>query len=179
MKIKLTCFLFFLLTIASSHAVPVVPFALKEGINRLDLNHDGLLDYVIVARFDNNTSHPNLGKTFFIHRPDGGLSIMPVANSERFTWFDYRLSADAEFLIEDNQLFRRGNTFWLINAEKKGESPYDRNPFQLSYYRFTQSDDDPGVPLYQWSLMKKTITQNSYDSATQAWAEVDERDLQP
>jgi len=163
----------------SSSAWALSPVLLKQGINPLDINGDGRQDYVVVAQFDNNTSHPNLGLTFFVDRGDGGLSIMPVANSERFTWFDYRLSADAEFLVEDNQLFRRGNTFWLINAEKKGESPYARNPFQLSYYRFTQSDDDPGVPLYQWSLMKKTITQNSYDSATQAWAEVDERDLQP
>lgn len=163
----------------SNSVCALSPVLLKQGINPLDINDDGRQDYVVVAQFDNNTSHPNLGLTFFVDRGDGGLSIMPVANSERFTWFDYRLSADAEFLIEDNQLFRRGNTFWLINAEKKGESPYDRNPFQLSYYRFTQSDDDPGVPLYQWSLMKKTITQNSYDSATQAWAEVDERDLQP
>ena len=158
----------------SSTAAALSTVALKDGINRLDLNQDGGKDYVIVAQFDNNTSHPNLGLTFFIKRPDGGHSIMPVANSDMFTWFDYRLSAAADFLVQDNRLFLSAKHYFLVTAKKQGENVFDPAKVILTIYRFTESQNDPGVPLYEWSERKRLVTQNTYQSVDEAYKEVNE-----
>ncbi|MEH2921862.1 CpmJ protein [Samsonia erythrinae] len=158
-----------------SHCVAALtPVALKDGINRLDLNQNGGKDYVVVAAFDNNTSHPNLGMTFFVSRPDGGHSIMPVANSNTFTWFDYRLSAAADFLVQDNRLFQSGAHYFLVTARKQGENVFDPTKVLLTIYAFKTSRDDPGVPLYEWSALKSVVTQNNYQSVDEAYKEVDE-----
>ncbi|MBA0216577.1 CpmJ protein [Pectobacterium brasiliense] len=158
----------------SSTAAALSPVALKDGINRVDLNQDGEQDYVVVAQFDNNTSHPNLGMTFFVRRPDGGHSIMPVANSNTFTWFDYRLSAAADFLVQDNQLFLSGGRYFLVSARKEGENAFDPAKVILTIYGFHSSQDDPGVPLYEWSERKRVVTQDTYQSVDEAYQEVDE-----
>ncbi|WP_409308505.1 carbapenem self-resistance protein CarG family protein [Pectobacterium sp. B1J-3] len=150
------------------------PVALNDGINPLDLNQDGKNDYVVVAQFDNNTSHPHLGMTFFVRRPDDGHSIMPVANSSSFTWFDYRLSAAADFLIQDNRLFLSGKQYVLVTARKQGENVFDPTNVMLTIYDFKTSQDDPGVPLYEWSERKRVVTQNIYQSADEAYKEVSE-----
>nr|WP_310617705.1 CpmJ protein [Pantoea cypripedii] len=150
------------------------PVTLKPGINYMDLNHDGIKDMVVMAQFDNNTSHPNLGLTFIVSCPNGGYCIMPVANSNLFTWFDYRLSADAEFLVQDNRLYKFRNRYFLMTATKKGENAFEPGKTELRTYRFTESRDDPGVPLYDWVLHKTQLTKNAYQSASEAWQEVDE-----
>ncbi|MDG0803089.1 carbapenem self-resistance protein CarG family protein [Pectobacterium polaris] len=143
----------------SSTAAALSPVVLNDGINWLDLNQDGGKDYVVVAQFDNNTSYPHLGLTFFIQRPDGGHSIMPVTNSNTFTWFDYRLSAAADFLVA---------------ARKEGENAFDPANVILTIYGFNSSQNDPGVPLYEWSERKRVVTQNAYQSVDEAYKEVDE-----
>ncbi|PWC09429.1 carbapenem self-resistance protein CarG family protein [Brenneria corticis] len=158
----------------SGTAAALSPVALKDGINRLDLNRDGGNDYVVVAQFDNNTSHPNLGLTFFIKRPDGMHSIMPVANSNTFTWFDYRLSAAADFLVQDNRLFLSAKRYFLVTARKQGENVFDPAKVILTIYSFTESRNDPGVPLYEWSERKRVVTQNTYQSVDEAYKEVNE-----
>ncbi|MBA0168722.1 CpmJ protein [Pectobacterium sp. CFBP8739] len=158
----------------SGAAAAFSPVTLKDGINRLDLNQDDGEDYVVVAQFDNNTSHPNLGMTFFVQRPDGGHSIMPVANSDTFTWFDYRLSATADFLVQDNRLFLSGKRYFLVTASKQGENIFDFTKVMLTIHDFKSSQDDPGVPLYEWSVRKRVVTQQSYQSADEAYKEVDE-----
>ncbi|AOR61324.1 CpmJ protein [Pectobacterium parmentieri] len=162
----------------SSTAAALSPVVLKDGINQLDLNQDGGQDYVVVAQFDNNTSHPHLGLTFFIQRPDGGHSIMPVANSNTFTWFDYRLSAAADFLVQDNQLFLSGGRYFLVSARKEGENAFDPAKVILTIYGFSSSQDDPGVPLYEWSERKRVVTQNAYQSVDEAYKEVSEAMLE-
>lgn len=158
----------------SNTAAAFSPVTLKDGINRLDLNQGGGNDYVVVAQFDNNTSHPNLGMTFFVRRPDGGHSIMPVANSNTFTWFDYRLSAAADFLVQDNRLFLSGKHYFLVTARKQGENVFDPTKVVLTIYDFKASRDDPGVPLYEWSERKRVVTQDTYQSVDEAYKEVNE-----
>ena len=158
----------------SGTAAALSPVALKDGINCLDFNQDGKKDFVVVAQFDNNTSHPNLGLTFFIKRPDGKLSIMPVANSNTFTWFDYRLSAAADFLVQDNSLFLSKKHYFLVTAKKQGEDIFDSSKVILTIYSFTKSQNYPGVPLYEWSEQKRLLTQNTYQSADDAYKEVNE-----
>lgn len=159
----------------SSFAMALTPVALKEGMNQLDLNRDGVMDYVMVAHFDNNTSHPNLGLTFYVSRAEGGLSIMPVTNSELFTWFDYRLSAASDFLVLDNKLFLEPQGYYLITARKRDENLFDPGKVELTAYRFTESRDDPGVPLYEWTKVKSAITKSDYQSADMAYDEADLR----
>ncbi|WP_224554579.1 carbapenem self-resistance protein CarG family protein [Pectobacterium versatile] len=158
----------------SSTASALSSVVLKDGINRLDLNQGGGKDYVVVAQFDNNTSHPNLGMTFFVRRPDGGYSIMPVANNNTFTWFDYRLSAAADFLVQDNRLFLSGKRYFLVTARKQGENVFEPTKVMLTIYDFKTSLDDPGVPLYEWSERKRVVTQNTYQSVDCAYKEVNE-----
>ncbi|ELQ9311977.1 CpmJ protein [Serratia marcescens] len=163
-----------LCAISSTATATLSPVVLKDGISQLDLNQDGGKDYVAVAQFDNNTSHPNLGLTFFIKRPDGGYSIMPVTNSDKFTWFDYRLSAAADFLVQDNRLFLSEKHYFLVAARKQGENIFDPAKVILTVYRFKESQNDPGVPLYEWSEQKHLVTQNTYQSADEAYKEVNE-----
>lgn len=163
-----------LFAICSSTAAALSSVALKDGINQVSLNQDGGKDYVVVAQFDNNTSHPNLGLTFFIQRPDGGYSIMPVANSNAFTWFDYRLSAAADFLVQDNRLFLSGGRYFLVSARKEGENAFDPANVILTIYGFSSSQDDPGVPLYEWSERQRVVTKNTYQSVDEAYKEVNE-----
>lgn len=159
-------------------AAALSPVALKDGINRLDLNQDGGNDYAVVAQFDNNTSHPNLGLTFFIKRPDGMLSIMPVTNSDAFTWFDYRLSAAADFLVQNNRLFLSAKHYFLVTARKQGENVFDPTKVILTIYGFTESQNDPGIPLYEWSERKRLVTQSTYQSVDEAYKEVNEAMLE-
>ncbi|XTZ37436.1 carbapenem self-resistance protein CarG family protein [Salmonella enterica] len=171
MRNKFAGFLF--LWVVSCNASALSPVALKDGINKLDLNQDGKADYIVVAQFDNNTSHPNLGLTFFVNRPEGGMSIMPVTNSDTFTWFDYRLSAAADFLIADNRLFREGKVYFLVTAQKSGANLFDPAQVELTFYRFSESRDDPGVPLYEWKKVKTQLTTKQYQSASLAYQDID------
>lgn len=159
----------------SSTVAALSPITLKPGTNYLDLNRDQVKDMVVMAQFDNNTSHPNLGLTFFVSCTDGGYCIMPVANSNLFTWFDYRLSADTEFLVQDNRLYQLQNGFYLVSALKNGDNPFETSKITLRIYKFTESRNDPGVPLYDWVLHKTVVTTKSYLSATAAYQEVEER----
>ncbi|ADU71469.1 hypothetical protein [Pantoea sp. At-9b] len=166
--------IFFLLLLwVISGTAAISPVTLKPGPNYLDLNHDGTKDLVVMAQFDNNTSHPNIGLTFFIRCTGGGYCIMPVANSNLFTWFDYRLSADAEFLVQDNRLFQYKNRFYLISVQKVGDDVFESGKIEIKIYKFSESRDDPGVPLYDWTLHKKALTKKEYLSATEAYQDID------
>lgn len=158
----------------SSAVAALSPITLKPGPNYLDLNRDKVNDIVVMAQFDNNTSHPNLGLTFFVSCAGGGYCIIPVANSNLFTWFDYRLSADADFLLQDNRLYQLHNSFYMVSALKNGENPFDMSEITLRIYKFTESREDPGVPLYDWTLYNSLTTKKSYLSATEAYQEVDD-----
>lgn len=159
----------------SSTVAALSPIALKPGSNYLDLNQDQVNDMVVMSQFDNNRSHPNQGLTFFVSCPGRGYCIMPVAHSNLFTWFDYRLSADAEFLVQDHRLYQLRNSFYLVSALKSGDDLFDTSKITLKVYKFTESHDDPGVPLYDWVLHKTRVTTKSYLSATEAYQEVEER----
>lgn len=153
-------------------SLAATPVTLRSGINSIDLNRDGLMDSVLVAEFDNNTSHPNMGLTFFVRTPEKTHNIMPVANSNLFTWFDFRLSADAGFLVQDNRLFTSGRHYFLVSALKKGDNLYESTPVELRVYRFTESRDDPGVPRYDWTLIRTMTSREKHLSADGAFAEL-------
>lgn len=149
---------------------------LKPGFNSLDLNRDGINDSVVVAEFDNNTSHPNRGLTFFIQTAKGEYFIVPVANSDLFTWFDYRLSAASDFLIKDVRLYLLNNLYYLITAQKNGDDVFNPTRVKFEIYRLTESQDIPGVPRFDWSLTKKILSQKDYQAADDAYIELADMD---
>ena len=148
------------------------PVHLKPGFNKLDLNHDGIKDTVVRAVFDNNTSHPNLGLTFFVNSTSGEQNIVPVANSNIFTWFDFRLSAAADFLVQDIKLYVSERTYYIVKAQKKSENLYDPAKVEMIIYRFNETRDDPGVPVYDWVMNKKILSAGTYQSAEEALLEL-------
>lgn len=159
----------FFVAVMCCPTLAALPVSLKSGFNKLDLNQDGLMDNVIVAEFDNNTSHPNSGLTFIVSTPEKKHNIMPVANSDLFTWFDYRLSADADFRVQDNRLFIAKEKYYLVTAQKRGDDLFDTTPVEIKVYCFTESNTDPGVPRYDWTLFRTLTTKEKYLSADDAY----------
>lgn len=145
----------------------VVP--LQQGINTLALAHEKAEDFAVLATFENNTSHPNRGLSFYIKTVDG-YSLVPVPNSDAFIWFDYRLAASRQKLF-DFQLMRTSQGLRLVTAEKVGEDLTDLQPVKLVRYVLQESHDDPGVPLYTWHEENRVVTQRSYDSVEQVFAD--------
>jgi hypothetical protein len=72
----------------------------------------------------------------------------------------------------DNRLFHAGKDYYLITAGKKGHNLFDPSLVDLTIYRFKESQDDPGVPRYEWSAYKSLVTKNAYESATEAYQEL-------
>lgn len=145
---------------APATCADVVP--LQQGVNALALAHDKAEDFAVLAMFENNTSHPNRGLSFYIKTADG-YSLVPVPNSDAFIWFDYRLAASRQKIF-DYQLMRSPQGLRLVTAEKVGEDLTDVQPVKLVRYVLQESHDDPGVPLYSWHEEKSVVTQQSYDS---------------
>lgn len=144
---------------SSSVGLSLVP--LQPGVNTLALAHPTSEDFVVLATFENNTSHPSRGVSFYIKTPDG-YSLIPIPNSDAFIWFDYRIAASRQKIF-DFQLVRYPQGVRLITAEKVGEDLTDAQPVKLQRYVLQESHDDPGVPLYTWHEEKSVVTTQSYE----------------
>ncbi|WP_213994077.1 CpmJ protein [Sodalis sp. dw_96] len=160
------------------YADPLVPVALTPGANVLDINNDGCDDYIMLGQFDNNTAFPNRGMSFFIRKPDGGFSIVPVANNDYFIWFDYWLSASA-IAVADTRLYRAGSHYYLVSAHKIGDDLSDTQPVSFNVYQLNETHHDPGMPLYSWQVMKTFSSSRPYLSVEQAFSEVEQINLSP
>jgi len=160
------------------HADPLVPVVLAPGANVIDINNDGWDDYIMLAQFDNNTAYPNCGMSFFIRKPDGGFSIVPVVNNDYFIWFDYWLSASA-IAIADTRLYRAGSHYYLVSAHKIGDDLTDTQPVSFNVYQLNEARHDPGMPLYSWQVMKTFSSSQPYLSVDQAFSEIEQINLSP
>ncbi|MGL9721286.1 carbapenem self-resistance protein CarG family protein [Symbiopectobacterium sp.] len=144
---------------SSPTGLSLVP--LQPGVNNLALAHPTSEDFAVLATFENNTSHPNRGLSFYIKTPDG-YSLVPIPNSDAFIWFDYRIAASRQKIF-DVQLVRYPQGVRLITAEKVGEDLTDAQPVKLQRYVLQESLDDPCVPLYTWHEEKSVVTTQSYE----------------
>ncbi len=160
------------------HAIPLVPVTLTPGANVIDINNDGCDDYIMLAQFDNNTAYPNRGMSFFIGKPDGGFSIVPVADNDYFIWFDYWLSASA-IAIADTRLYRSDSSYYLVSAHKIGDDLSDTQPVSFNVYQLNETCHDPGMPLYSWQVMKTFTSSQPYLSVEQAFSEIEQINLTP
>ncbi|MCW2488258.1 CpmJ protein [Candidatus Symbiopectobacterium sp. NZEC127] len=146
---------------AGSSPIGLSLVPLQQGVNNLALAHPTSADFAVLATFENNTSHPNRGLSFYIKTPDG-YSLVPLPNSDAFIWFDYRIAASRQKIF-DFQLVRYPQGLRLITAEKVGEDLTDAQPVKLQRYVLQESHDDPGVPLYTWHEEKSVVTPQSYE----------------
>lgn len=146
---------------------------LKWGVNMMDVNGDGLVDLVIYAKFDNNTSHPNKTMTIFMKNKNGEYNIVPVPNDAGFTWFDFSLSASTT-KITDFKLYKKSNGFFVVRVHKmankqNGEDVSDKLPVKLSRYDINMDQEIPGNPLFYWGLTKTYVTKEHYGDVDEAF----------
>ncbi|WP_192456480.1 carbapenem self-resistance protein CarG family protein [Musicola keenii] len=136
---------------------------LVPGVNYIDLISHQKKDLAIIAMFDNNTSHPYQGLSFYIHNADS-YSIIPVPDSQVFIWFDYSIAA-SRTKVFDYRLYRFPQGIRLVTALKIGDDPSDRQRIELKRYALMENHEDPGIPPYSWYIDKTAKTEQSYDSA--------------
>ncbi len=168
--IKKICFLILLTTASAAQAM--IPMELHSGPNKTDLTGNGLTDYIFVAHYDKNTSHPDRGITFYIAKPEGGYSIMPVPETAgtSFTYFDQSLSV-TNHLVTDYRLYQTPQQTLFVTAHKRGADPFTPQPVLFTIYRLKQSEDYPGVPLFSWHLVSSLTSEDRYISADLAFKE--------
>lgn len=146
---------------------------LKEGINTLDINGDGINDLVVYSKFENNTSHPNQTMTIFITDRKGRYHIVPVANDTGFTWSDFILSAST-IKIADYALYKKQKGYFIVSARKisggkYGDDMSDDLPVKFTRYDMNTGQDSPGVPLYSWEYKSAYISAEKYPDIDEAF----------
>ncbi|WP_447556046.1 carbapenem self-resistance protein CarG family protein [Vreelandella sp. EE22] len=166
--------LFLLAALFSTPALAFSQIELSEGVNRIDLNQNGRLDYVIASVYDRNMSYSNHTLTFFIRLPNDELGIMPAADRDTFTWLDHRIFSGA-ITVRDHRLFESGGEVFLVVAKKHTENAdlFGPGPFSFEIYGVRQFSQHPGTPLHQWSLLKTFESAKHHDSSEQAFQEID------
>ncbi len=147
----------------SSYANCMQEEKISQGVNYLSLINHGKKDLAILSFFDNNTSHPNRGLSFYI-KDSHGYSIIPVPDSNVFIWFDYSLSA-SRINIFDYRLYHSPKGKKLISVQKRGDDLTAMQPIKVTVYKLVESHNDPGVPPYSWVIEKTLTTKERYGSA--------------
>ena len=177
MKIKKGIMLSLLLISLNLLADEGSKITLKEGINLLDINGDGVDDLVVYSRFENNTSHPNNTVTIFMIDRQGKYHILPVANDIGFTWSDFILSAST-IKIADYALYKKPEGYFIVSAHKLtgdnyGEDVSDDLPVKFTRYDINSYQDAPGVPPYFWEYRGAYITAEKYHDIDDAFPHFD------
>ncbi len=174
---KLLLFLFcYGLFSSAGVAKTIKPAKLKDGVNYIDINGNGRQDIVVIAQFDNNTSHVNRAMTIYMRKPDGGYSIVPVPNDSGFSWFDFSLSASVT-QISSYRLYPVGKVYQVVRADKViggkyGDDAAERLPVKFIRYALVESHTIPGQPIYTWQELASWVSGKHYDDADQALAEI-------
>lgn len=146
--------------------------SLKNGINLIDINADGVKDIIFSACYDNNTSHPSQTITVFIKNIYGGYNIVPYPEASGFTWSDFSLSASTT-KIYGYKLIRSKNKYFMVSAEKfvtaqNSSDVSDSMRVKVNRYIMVESRNDPGVPAFQWNQAGSYITKENYNDVDDA-----------
>uniref|UniRef100_UPI00135B246F carbapenem self-resistance protein CarG family protein n=1 Tax=Candidatus Halocynthiibacter alkanivorans TaxID=2267619 RepID=UPI00135B246F len=144
---------------------------LNQGVNNVDLNDDGLIDYALLAQYDNNKSHLSQTITFYVHKPEGGYSIMPSIVDDEFPYFSLSLSGST-VTVSGFSLVRYKDKIYFSTADKSIINAYDDQFFDYVLYEFISSDEHPGTPLFHWQKVFSATSINKYNSANQAFTEL-------
>lgn len=145
---------------------------LKEGVNSIDLNNDGVPDNVFMAIYDNNTSHPSQTLTVFVNQGKHWF-ILPVPDDDGFTWADFRLSASA-LKISGFELHRYKSHVYLVRAlkyagETGSEDISDVSRVKFLRYRLAENHTDPGTSVYDWNAAGSFVTEKKYNDVDEAF----------
>ncbi|WP_074012956.1 hypothetical protein [Candidatus Sodalis sp. SoCistrobi] len=155
----------------SATGANLTPVPLVPGGNQVDIDNNGKPDLVILGQFDNNHTHNCHGISFFIHHPDGGFSMVPVANSDKFVWLDNRLTASSAKVLV-NRLFHDGRRYYLVKAQKYGANLYTLLPVKFTLYLLGKHQGEPGEPHYRWHAWRSFLSQQRYASVEESFAEI-------
>jgi hypothetical protein len=161
---------------ASLHASSLLE--IKQGANTLDLNGDGRSDLVVLAHYDNNKSHPSQSISFYVNKPEGGYSIMPSIDEKQFSYFDLALSG-SNVKVSGFALFQHHNKVFFVTSDKQTISAYDPDEFTFTLYELSESDDHPGIPLYQWIKVSSASSTAQYLSAEESFTELTSQFFKP
>ncbi|MCL6723092.1 carbapenem self-resistance protein CarG family protein [Enterobacter ludwigii] len=149
---------------------------LKQGVNSIDLNGDGIPDAVFSAIYDNNTSHPGATLSIFI-RQKNAWYIVPVPDDDGFTWTDLKLSASV-LKIAGVELYHKKGRVYLIRAVKytgrtgRGDLT-DKSPVKFSRFLLADNNDDPGTAVFYWEAAGVYITKDTFDNVDEAFKRLD------
>lgn len=144
---------------------------IKQGANQIDLNGDGRNDLVLLANFDNNKSHPSQVISFYINKPDGGYSILPSIDENQFSYFDLALSG-SNVKVSSFALYKARNQVFFITSDKQTINAFDQDNFSFNVYALRESDEHPGIPLYQWVKLSSVMSHGKYLSAEESFSEL-------
>ena len=146
--------------------------SMKQGVNSIDLNGDGRIDYFFLAHFDNNKSHPSLTVTFYVSKPDDGYSIMPSIVEGEFSYFSLALSA-SNVTVSGFTLMQDKENVYFVTVNKTLINAYEQQRFYFTFYKLIQNENNPGVPLYSWEKLNETISHDKYFSAENSFVELE------
>ena len=145
---------------------------MNQGVNSIDLNGDGRMDYFFIAHYDNNKSHPSLTVTFYVNKPDGGYSIMPSIVKHEFPYFSLSLSG-SNVTVSGFSLVRDKKNVYFITSNKTIINAYDQQKFDYTLYKFIKNEDNPGASLYSWEKVSETTSYGKYLSAKDSFVELE------
>jgi len=151
------------------YAFGLIP--LQQGVNSIDLNNDGLMDYAFLAQFDNNKSHPSNSITFYIQKPEGGYSLMPSIVDQEFPYFSLSLSG-SDVMVSGFQLIRDESKIFFTTADKNIISAYDKHKISYAFYEFIEDDDHPGAPLFRWRKIASASSTKTYIAVNESYSEL-------
>jgi len=145
--------------------------SLQQGVNSIDVNNDGLMDYVFLAQFDNNKSHPSVSITFYIQKPEGGYSLMPSIVDQEFPYFSLSLSG-SDVMVSGFTLIQDEGKIFFTTADKNIISAYDKHKINYAFYEFVEDDDHPGIPLFRWRKIASTSSTHAYIAVNESYSEL-------
>ena len=146
--------------------------SLKNGINLIDINADGMKDIIFSASYDNNTSHPSQTINVFVKNKHGGYNIVPYPEASGFTWADVSLSASTT-KIYDYKLIKSRNKYFMVSAEKfitakNNGDITDLTRVKMNRYIIVEGGNDPGIPAFQWNQAGSYVTKEKYNDVDDA-----------
>jgi len=153
------------------YAFGLIP--LQQGVNSIDINNDGLMDYAFLAQFDDNKSHPSNSITFYIQKPEGGYSLMPSIVDQEFPYFSLSLSG-SDVMVSGFTLIHKQGKVLFTTADKSIISAYDKHKINYTFYEFIEDDDHPGVPLYRWRKITSASSTGTYIAVNESYSELEE-----
>jgi hypothetical protein len=157
--------------------------ALHNGSNAVDVNSDGHVDLVVVARRENYNAHGFDATTIYLWGPTtpeaphttGTLHIVPVERKEPEGEdpLVLRTAGGADGLLHDFRLFTDAthHAAVLVTATRRfGESFADTQPVTFEYFRLARNEEGiPGWATFYFKAYKKEESKKPHQDVNEAF----------